>query len=444
MITVPAVPDSEAVATRLAPYIREHAPRLRDLANSKYTQGFPADWPLSSGRMSLTALTAQARPVHQLASTAFDQFEAAAAELVAGEPKVANQLMAGVEIDPAVRNDYIKAPKPFTVRRLDVLQTPDGVCVTENDEQPGGIGLSYLYDLLYGVNLDRWKAVWNSLTSNGKLVFVVSHDWSQGYHGEIRWLVRRLKQEGYDVEFVSTNELSRLTVDARNVRMDGAKVGTIFRLFPIFETQGKLVKLVHAAKRRTVRMVPEFASWGNKTWFALFHEHLDHFRRCMNPSSFRLLQQVIPDTVLMQEGKLSRPFVVDGHAITTIEELGGVSTKIRRQLVIKATGASRQSARAHGVSIGSSFSGTGFRALLSRIGDGPFLVQRYTKGAEYAVPAYSVLEGRGTVETFHCRMLMRPWSVNGINVGLVTASPRETSLIHGTTASAFIPLDYRS
>lgn len=444
MITVPAVPDAEAVAARLAHYIREHAPRLRDLANSRYTKGLPDDWPLSSGRMSLTALPVQARPIHGLATTAFDQFEAAAARLIADEPKVANQLMAGVEIDPAVRKDYIKAPKPFTVRRLDVLQTPGGMYVTENDEQPGGIGLSYLYDLLYGVNLDRWRAVWNSLVSSGKLVFVVSHDWSQGYHGEIRWLVGRLRREGYDVEFISTNELNRLTVDARNVRMDGAKVGTIFRLFPIFETKGKLADLVHAAKRRTVKMVPEFASWGNKTWFALFYEHIDHFRRCMSPSSFQLLQQVIPDTVLVQDGMFSRPFVVDGHAITTIEELGGVSTKIRRQLVIKATGASRQSARSHGVRIGSSLSGAGFRDLLSKIGHGPFLVQYYTKGAEYAIPAYSVLDGRGTVETFRCRMLMRPWSVNGTNVGVVTASPRETSLIHGTTASAFIPLDYRS
>jgi hypothetical protein len=445
VITVPEVPDMQRQAAILVPHIKENAPRLRDLANQNYTQGLPADWPLSTGRVSLTTVSASGTLVHDLATTAFDEFEYVAVRLISEEPKVVSQLLAGVDVDPAVQSYYVGARSPFSVRRLDVLQVPGGMQVTENDEQPGGLGLSYLYDLLYGVNLDRWQYIWQELTKRGKLVFVVSDNWSQAYHTEIKWLVTRLCQEGYDATFLSTGEMGRMSIHRDRVTVDSQPVGTVFRLFPIFETTGGLADLVCAADRGAVRLVPEFASWGNKTWFALFHEHSDFFRAGMTATSYELLSRMVPQTVLVQDGQFSAPFIVDGHCINELDELGNSTKSVRRQLVVKVTGANDRAARSYGVGIGTSFqSGAAFRDFLGQLlrNRTPFLVQAYTKGQDYSLPTYSVLENAGRVEHFGCRMLMRPWSIAGVNVGLVTASPQSASLIHGTTASAFVPIQF--
>lgn len=429
--------------SRLVPSIHEVAPQLRDLANDKYAKILPREWPLSSGRVALAPFGADMKAVHQLATVAFDDFERASAELIAQKPEVIPQLLAGVDVDPSVRDAYIYASAPFSARRLDVLQTPEGMLVTENDEQPGGLGLAYLYDLIYGVNEERWYEVWKHLTAEGKLLFVVSDDWSASYHVEIRWLAERLRNEGHDVEFLSTASLERLAVQDQQVLIDGEIVGTVFRLFPIFETKGKLADIVRAADRGVVRLVPEFSSWGNKTWFALFGEHKDFFRQQMNEESFTLLESVLPQTVLVQNGTFSAPFTVGDIVIDNIEQLGSVTKTTRRKLLVKVTGANRQAARSYGVRIGSAFSsGAEFQRHLAMLQDEevPFLVQSYVKGREYRLPAYSVLSGSGATEEFRCRVIVRPWSIGGMNVGLATASPVTSSMIHGTTASAFVPL----
>lgn len=443
MITIPEVSNLEMAASRLVPTICKGAPNLRTLANDKYADAMPAAWPLSSGRAVLTPLHADASLVHRIATETFDEFEETAAALVRQKPEVSAQLLSGVDVDPTLRDEYIYAA-PFSVRRLDVLQTAEGPLVTENDEQPGGLGIAYLYDRLYGLNHERWHEVWKHLTAEGKLVFVVSDDWSIGYHAEIRWLVKTLKEEGYDAEFLSTAELHRLTVRRWQVQLDDSVVGTVFRLFPIFEASDKLAELVQATKRGAVRLVPEFASWGNKTWGAIFYQYQEFFRRYMSKENFTLLEGLLPQTTLVQNGEFVSAFSLEDTAVESIEQLGNLPKRLRRKVVVKVTGANRKAARSYGVRVGSSFnSGADFKRHLELLQEEglPFVVQAYRKGQEFSLPAYSVLDGQGTTEMFRCRMLMRPWSIFGVNAGIVTASPATSSLIHGTTASAFVPMD---
>lgn len=377
-------------------------------------------------------------------------FERACATLT-HNPEVASAIMAGVELDssvPELRDCYLKptfGAKPITewsVRRPDMHVNGDKLVASENDEMPGGFTDLVHVDRAYHHNSEAWQRCFDWLFSEGPLVFVVSDGWSAGYIESARWLVETLRVEGRDAQLVTTPDLDRFTIGDTGVLLDGIRVGTIWRQFPVFETTGMLAKLVLASQAGKVRMVPEFAHFGNKSWFSQFWSNQAAFTTLLQPNDLAILRELIPESHLMLPGRWSENFAIAGKEIQGIAGLYGLMEESRAKFVLKITGANTLAARSYGVFVDGARDRVGWqewidtRARLKR----PFIVQARFDTSVERIAVWN-LKTSGP-EIFPCRILLRPWMVGGKLVSSHNCcSPSYTTKVHGMLDMAIQPIE---
>lgn len=404
------------------------------IAHQQYAMELPPDSRISWLRVPSDPLECDEDEVRRI-MFAFRRLEEASRLLLAAQPSVRDLLLTGVDLDPRFHDLYLYPPQTsFSVRRPDLHWTGIGqskVFASENDEMPGGFPELVHVDFAYGLNQERWTRCFNWLTSLGPLLFVVSHEWSKCYVPEIQWLVERLVARGYAARILTTDRLHELTISDSGVYHNGEKVGTIWRQFPIFETNDALAALVTAAHKGIVRMVPEFAYYGNKVLFSLYRSHHSFFAGVLEPAVISTLDDLLPNSNLVLS-ESSFPLRAGGMFIASLTELSVLSQDIRDGLVLKICGANALAARSKGVLMGN-----GIRAdewsdwVFERIKlRQPFLVQRRIQTAVAHIPVQHTK--RNCPELFHCRVLVRPWEVGG---EIVSASgcavPSSTERVHG-------------
>jgi hypothetical protein len=436
-------------------------PDTRSLVNKDYSDRLPFDWPLSFGRYVPGPIALDKLSLTSIAQ-AFAEFERASAALLVAQPSVGKQIMAGVTIHPELRDAYLNpATAPFSVRRLDLIVTPNGYVPNESDEMPGGFGLSYLLDMVHGVNKERWTASLRFLTKRGPLLFLVSTDWSRPYLQEIFWLAETLAEQGLPVRMGTTGELDKLEVQGSGVKFDGERIATVFRLFPIFEARGPLVDLVLAADQGLVRMMPEFASWANKTWYAMFWRHLGHYQSTMRQANFDLLREVLPRTTLLERderGRIQLPVTFefkDGtrHTIETVLQLLRLlPPQMRSRLVIKAAGANTGSARCYTLAIGADHTAMSWSNVVGPMLEAPvdlappglypvgsqpaaLILQEFARAGKVGLPMVDMLNGGQLAVMPDARLLARPWFVGGAPVSCPFIGVSDSRVLHGTTSA---------
>lgn len=424
-------------------------PNFRAITSARHDT-LPTGWRLSFGRVSPVAFQGNAAALSKLAVSTLGSFEMACAQLLQRNAPV--EITAGIQTHEDMLQYYVSG-SPFSVRRLDlVVGENNHVAISENDEMPGGIVHAYLLDYAYGINQERWTQAFEYLCSAGGLVFVVSDEWSAPYVNEIKWFVWHLQQRGYDVDFVlASNAQQRLQVRATDVLLDKSRtVGTIWRLFPIFETKGILAELVRAAYDKKVRMAPEFASWGNKAWMATFWQQQTYFRQALGADTFELLRSTIPYAeVASSDQDFPRNILTEEGFVelSSMNDLESLPKGSRRQLVLKTTGAHQNAARSFGVLMGTSYKGSAVKWAeqvrpMFKLG-APVLLQSYIRPALTNVPAWNVLSGNVQAEPeFEGRILLRPWVVGGALLSCTAfVVPNTMTKIHGNAAGIEVPLD---
>jgi hypothetical protein len=426
-------------------------PNFRGITSARHDGNLPDSWKLSFGRVAPRPVNGDTGWFHSLTVTSFNEFERACARLLKAKDgrQVRSQILAGVTTDNNTRQAYLGHSDPFSVRRLDIVVTPDGASVCENDEMPGGLVHAYWLDRAYGINQRRWDQALAWLTQKGPLVFAVSTEWSAPYLHEITWFVQHLAQRGFDVHLVTSKDANRLRVGWRGAFLDGRKIATVWRLFPIFEAQGAFSQIVKAASQGKIRLVPELASWGNKAWMGVFWEEQEYFRRTMNSRAFQQISRLVPYTRLVtQEGGFPSAIRDRGGLVTidSFSALKEIPTRQRKQVVVKMAGAHNRAARSHGVVIGTSATGTRWAEALDQMAKvgAPLAVQEYHSPRRVDIPVWSVLGARPELENpFTGKLLIRPWMIGGRLVsatGFLTVP--NTTKLHGTTTGAEIPLDF--
>lgn len=378
--------------------------------------------------------------------TAFDEFEALSCKLTLLDSSVPEMLFSGVDLNGTLKDIYLfPNQKMFSVRRPDLHFTGDGVFASENDEMPGGFAELVHLDQAYKVNQDRWHGCFEWLSGMGPVLFLVSHEWSKCYIPEIKWLVENLQKLGYPALFLSTENLDKLIINSHGVYFNGEKMGTVWRQFPIFETKedSKLGDLVHAAKNGVVRLVPEFAHFGNKAWFSIFRSRADFFRCELSLKSFHILDAILPDSRLVNPQSTSNPFPcsVAGLNIMDINHLMNLGEEERNRLVLKVCGANTLSARSYGVLIGHGLTGGTWSSWVKeRLQlNQPFIVQRRLESGVVRIPVMNIRRNCG--EMFNCRVLLRPWMIGGELVSVsACAVPSNTFRVHGMVDMAVAPV----
>ena len=411
------------------------------IADRKFAAELPEGSKISWVRL-LPSPLGYSRTVMHAVTIAFRRFEQACQTVLTQDPEIRATILSGLVLkDPRLANVYLNPGVPcFSVARPDLHWTKDGVCASENDEMPGGMPELALLDLAYGINADAWKAFYDWLTSSGPLVFLVSHEWSKCYIPEVTWLVEHIQKLGYDARLLTTDRLDELQLTADGVYHNGDRVGTIWRQFPIFETVGKLADLVLLARDGIVRMYPEWAHFGNKAWFHLFWKHQDRYAKLLSESDLSLLRGTIPESHFVN-GAQSFPFTVNGILIESPHKLASLPETERDQLVLKVCGANDQAARSYGVLMGKGIKSSDWSEwVLSRVRDGePFLVQKMFNTGVVQVPVWHTKQSIG--QLFRCKILMRPWVVNG-NVLSIHACmvPHTVHKVHGMVSMAVGPV----
>jgi hypothetical protein len=377
-------------------------------------------------------------------------WEIVCSHLVHKKPEVQEQLLLGVKMpndDQRLRDAYL-FPKwgenpvmNWSVRRPDMHVNGDKLVASENDEMPGGFTDLVHIDLAYGLHADRWQHCWDWLFEEGPLLFVVSDDWSAAYIPSTRWLVEYLQSTGRQAFLVTTTELDKVELDGEGVSFDGIRIGTVWRQFPVFETEGKLAELVFAAQDGRVRMVPEFAHFGNKTWFSLFRQYEDFFRNDLSPENFSIIDQLLPRSTLVTMDGDFTPLSVDGHSVSSFEELVALGDQARSKLVLKVTGANDQAARSFGVFIGAAKPRSDWQAWLKKrkqLGE-PFIVQERFETSKEKAAVFNTKTR--AMEAFRCKVLIRPWMVGGRLISTHTCmTPHYTTVVHGMVDMAVQPL----
>ncbi|MFH0890867.1 MAG: hypothetical protein V1856_02450, partial [Candidatus Liptonbacteria bacterium] len=225
------------------------------------------------------------------------------------------------------------------------------------------------------------------------------------------------------------------------------------------------VEIVKWARRGRVRLVPEFAHYGNKTWYALFwryreffreaiasgeygHDHegddpLPFLRAALNGDPMGTLEEILPDSHLVLS-RDSFPCTVQGLEIRGLGDLRDLPPNSRDRLVLKICGANDLAARSYGVLMGHGLTDETWRTWIDeRISRRqPFLVQSRVDTAVASLPVMNRKWDRP--ELFHCRVLLRPWVVGERLVSVsACAVPANTLRVHGRVDMAVVPVVVR-
>jgi len=419
------------------------------IAHSEHALELPADSRISWARVVAEPVACDERRLAAVV-VALQAFEASCGRMLRERPDVREDVFAGVTFadDPRLPDLYCDPPtERFSIDRPDLHWTGNGgtkggVFASEVDEMPGGFPELVHIDLAYGVNQDRWRRCFDWLFRDGPVLFLVSHEWSKCYVTETAWLVEHLRGCGYPVLLRTTDRIADVVTGPDGVTCAGERVGTIWRQFPVFETAGALVDIVAAARNGKVRLVPEFASWGNKVWFSLFRKHAAFFRKALDPATVAILEEVLPASHLVCSAS-SFPGRADGVAIGSMTELLNLAEETRDRLVLKVCGANTLAARSYGVLMGKGLSrDTWQRWINERLSLAqPFIIQRRIDTGIAQLPVQNT--ARGCAELFSCRVLLRPWVVGGEIVSVSgCAVPSNTLRVHGRVDMAVLPITF--
>jgi hypothetical protein len=414
---------------------------VKAIAHHAYAKEFPKDSRISWLRVPPGPLGFSGQTMRTIIH-ATREFERACGRFILESERVRQQLLAGVVLpDERLRDVYVDpGVECFSVTRLDAHWNETGINISEIDEMPGGMPEIRHIDHAYGVNAEKWDAFFAWLFREGPLLFVVSHEWSKVYLAEVTWLVGHLQEKGYPAHLLTTDQLGELFIGEAGVNYRGERLGTIWRLFPIFEAQGMAAELVLAARRGMVRMVPEFAHFGNKTWFEVFWSNRKWYQANLDGDVFDLLTRILPESRMVSSAQ-SFPLRVGDYSFRSIEELAAVDQTGRDNIVLKVSGANDKASRSYGVLMGNRIKPAEWQQWIrDRLSLGqPFLVQKRFQTGIARIPVWNIARQRS--EMFVSRLLMRPWAFEGTIVAVHgCAVPHKYHKVHGMSDMAVVPI----
>jgi len=414
------------------------------IADTSFAAELPQGSKISWVRVAPEPLSFKSEMITKVLN-ALRSFEGACNNLAKTDPEVQDLLLAGVDLpkESMLSKAYL-FPKVdcFSVGRPDLHYTGENEFpfASEIDEMPGGMPELVHIDNVYGINEKRWQEAFNWLCQDGSLLFLVSHEWSKCYIPETEWLVGHLKRLGYPVEILTTDRVEEIEFRNSGLFFQDKKIGTIWRQFPIFETKGMLEKIVMVAYNGLVRLIPEFAHFGNKAWFSVFRSYEKFYRNELSSEAFEILDKVLPYSYIVDGINNPFPIIVNGVNIDSLEELKNLPQASRDSLVLKICGANNLAARSYGVLMGIGIEHTDWESWINlRISfKQPFVIQRRLNAGTARIPVMNTKTSHP--ELFSCRILARPWSFNKQLVSVHgCAVPSYLYRVHGMVDMAVVP-----
>ena len=333
------------------------------------------------------------------------------------------------------------------VLRPDLVLTEDGVCISELDSLPGGIGLTgwlgetyaALGDPVLGGGDGMIRGFANAFPDADILISRESAD----YQPEMEWLAARTP---------FSDGRARQVLNPWNLNpgdLTGRRIYRFFELFDLDQVE-HATELLRLAEAGEIDFTPPLKPFlEEKIWLALFHSPplQSWWREQLTPAQFELLQRCIPRGWVVDPAPLPPHAVWPGLDIQDWREaktFGGA----RRRLVLKISGFSELGWGSRGVFIGHDLSqeqwSEALDTALSSFPHHPYLLQEFHAGRVLDQPYWD--DDAGLLRSMRARARLCPYyfvsagseqpQLGGV---LATVCPADKKILHGMRDAVMIP-----
>ncbi len=327
------------------------------------------------------------------------------------------------------------------VLRPDLVLTETGVCISELDSLPGGIGLTAWLNETYAAlgqeviggatgMLDGFAA---AFPSEDMLVSRESGD----YVPEMVWLAEKLGRRVLRPWEVQPYELN------------GAAIYRFFELFDLENVENADAMLRMAESGELSFTPPLKAFMEEKLWLALFWSPaLESFwHSALSTEHLALLQSCIPMSWVVDPTPLP-PFAVWPKLdIQDWREMKAFGGKLR-QLVLKISGFSERGWGSRGVFIGHDLSqeqwGAAIEEALASFPTNPFVLQEFHRARVVVHPAWD--DGKQATRAMQSRVRLCPYYFGDAAADepvlggvLATVCPADKKILHGMRDAMMLP-----
>jgi len=328
------------------------------------------------------------------------------------------------------------------VLRPDILLTEGGWHITELDSVPGGIGLTGWLNESYGKHFEviggthgMVSGFAGMFSGDGPVKIIVSEE-SATYRPEMEWLCEQAGE--------------RFTV--HDTEFDQFATGdSVYRFFELFDLDNvpNHRTLFELATTKQIQLTPPpKTNLEEKMIFGLFwNRNLREFwQRELGGKFFNQLQNVIPQTWIMDPTPLPPHAAMPGLDLTDWQQLSALSKK-DRELVLKLSGYNERAWGARSVRLGHDLSQSEWADAVTKAITGfeqsPWILQRFKKPRSVQHEWYDFESGE--VKSMYGRVRLCPYyfvhAEETITLGgiLATVCPADKKIIHGMRDAILAP-----
>lgn len=336
------------------------------------------------------------------------------------------------------------------VLRPDLVLTEDGVCVTELDSIPGGMGLTGWLGAVYAELGEKVAGGAEGMPRGFDAAFprhdiLISRE-SADYQPEMEWLAGRLTE---------LTGRPRAVMNPWNLTEHELRGGEFYRFFELFDLEAvehgeALLRL--ATEGEAGLTPPPKAFLEEKLWLALFHSPAleDWWAGALGPGQRELLERCIPRGWVADPAPLPPNAVwpgLEAHDWAEVARFGGR----RRELVLKVSGFSELAWGSRSVSIGHDLSleqwGAALAGALAAFPVNPYVLQEFHHGRVVEHPVWD--EARGVTRPMRARVRLCPyWFVpegteeTRLGGVLATVCPADKKILHGMRDAVMLPAGF--
>lgn len=329
------------------------------------------------------------------------------------------------------------------VIRPDLVLTENGLCISELDSIPGGIGLTAWLNQTYAQLGDEVIGGARGMIEGFAAAFpdediLISRE-SADYEPEMRWLADALA-DGRRV----------MRTDDDSLKAGLSNLQSVYRFFELFdlanvEHSDELLQQTQSGELKITP--PPKAFIEEKLWLALFWipQLSDWWADALRPEHLALLRQCIPFGWVLNPEPLPVTAVYPELEINSWIEMKAFGRR-QRELVVKISGFSERGWGSRGVFVGHDLPQTGWSAAideaLASYSRHPFLMQRFQAGRIVNHPAWSDTSRSAPLMQSRAR-LCPYYFVNGGEVRLsgvlATVCPADKKILHGMKDAMMLP-----
>jgi hypothetical protein len=337
------------------------------------------------------------------------------------------------------------------VIRPDLVLTENGVCISELDSIPGGIGLTAWLNQTYARLGDEVIGGEHGMPDGFAAAFpsediLISRE-SADYQPEMEWLVEQLNHQ--------SKSAKRAVMNPWNITSQELNGASIYRFFELFDLENversdELLKMADAGE---LQVTPPFKPYlEEKLWLALFWvpQLEGWWRESLSEKHWDLLRACIPFGWVLNPAPLPVTAVYPELGIHSWEEMKSFGRK-QRELVVKISGFSERGWGSRGVFIGHDLSqeawGAAIDEALASFAGSPFVMQRFRAGRVLNHPAWR--DEKGMAELVQSRVRLCPYYfVVGeearLSGALATVCPADKKILHGMRDAMMLPCRLKS